>query len=117
MTGLFGDKARGSKTPDGRAQRWQGTAEHEAIGRDGGKGQWRHAVGRAAAGRGVVGRGGIGCRWWSIVDHFEHIAAVRSLMKRSDEAVQMRYKMHSIAPLKLRSNGRGASRAIKSEPL
>ena len=53
----------------------------------------------------------------SIVNCFDYIAAVGSLMKRSDEAVEMRYKTHSIAPLESRSDGLDASRAIRSQPL
>ena len=41
----------------------------------------------------------------SIVDRFDYIAAVGSLIKLSDEAVEMRYKTHSIAPLESRSDG------------
>ena len=53
----------------------------------------------------------------SIVDHFDYVVAVGSLMERLDEAVEMRYKTHLIAAVGSQSDASDASRAMRSQPL
>ena len=45
---------------------------------------------------------------WSIVDRFDYVASVGSLMERLDEAVEMCYKTPKSAPFESRSDGRDA---------
>ena len=53
----------------------------------------------------------------SIVDRFENIVAVRSRWTVQMWSLEKRYKTPSISPLRSWSNGRDASRTIKSRPL
>ena len=53
----------------------------------------------------------------SIVDRFDYVAAVGSLMERLDEAVEMCYKTHLIAVVGSQSDASDASRAMRSQPL
>ena len=53
----------------------------------------------------------------SIVDRFDYVATVGSLMERLDEAVEMRYKTHLIDSVGLRSDALDVSRAMRSQPL
>ena len=53
----------------------------------------------------------------SIMDRFDYVAVVGSLMESPDEAVEMHFKTHSITPLESRSDSRDVSCAIKSKLL
>ena len=49
---------------------------------------------------------------WSTMDCFENVAAIGSWIERLDEAYDMRYKTHLIAPVGLRSNDQDAPSQI-----
>ena len=51
------------------------------------------------------------------MNRFKHVTAIRSVMKRLDEPIEMCYKTHEIVAVRSRSNDQDAPPRVQSEML